>query len=326
MTFCIALTGCYGVSQEEYNSVVSQNIELQSQNEQLQAELKEADEAIEQSQRELNEANSQQEDAEIKETEDTENYIQYVTPNGQIWLIDDAAIRECFTAIDTNKFVGKTDKDIINAVYDIVEDFAFSYMTNENCAMLSYLYVLNFDGEAIGYATMQLNNPSENGVTWLGKYENYNEHSENISCAKDFMNFGGSKSDITLNNYSIHFSGEYDFAGIETAGDWINSYLSLSDSKASEFIAIDVEVTNNAFSERSFDVAVVATAPSGKTLYDCSPCFDDGIFDSLVKIPSKESVNKRFYVPYEGDGEYKLNFGDPFDTVKQVYIIEINKS
>lgn len=343
MAFCITLTGCNSVSQDEYDSVVSLNSELQSKNEQLETELKEvkeslesAEELVEQvriaaqnvlSQNEQSTTNSQQQETSTSEAEITGDYIDYVTPNGLHWIIyDSTAIRKCFVVIDTTRFAGYNDEFIINTVYDIVEDFAFSY---ENDASISYLYVLNANGDVIAFTGMTIAGPSEDGITWFGEYEKYNDHPTNISCAKDFSNYGGSKSDITIDNYSIHFSGEYDFVSVETAGGSIDSYLSQSESNASELIALDVEVVNNTISKRNFEPSpnmfIFIIDPNGKLIDDCSSCFDDGI--DRAEIPSKGGVSKRFYLPYEGDGEYTFEFienGDIFGA-KQVYIIEVSK-
>lgn len=343
MAFCITLTGCNSVSQEEYDSVVSQNNELQSKNEQLETELKEAKESLESAeelveqvriaaqnalrQNEQSTTNSQQEETETKETEDTEGFIKYVAPSGMHWAIDDStSIRKCYVKVDTTLLVGYSDEVIINCIYDVVEDFAFSY---ENDATMSYLYILDANLDVIGLTIMYITGPSENGITWFGEYEKYNDHPTNISCAKDFSNYGGSKSDITIDNYSIHFSGKYDFVSVETARSSIDSYLSQSESNASELIALDVEVVNNTISKRSFEPSpnmfIFIIDPSGKLIYDCSSCFDDGI--DRAEILSKESVNKRFYLPYEGDGEYTFEFienGDIFGA-KQLYIIEVSK-
>lgn len=326
MAFCITLTGCNSVSQDEYDSMVSQKVELQRENEQLKDELKEvreslesAEELVEQvriaaqnvlSQNEQSTTNSQQEETSTSEAEITGDYIDYVTPNGVHWIIDDStAIRKCYVVIDTTLFAGYNDEFIINTVYDIVEDFAFSY---ENDASISYFYVLDAKGNAIGLTLMySIIGPSDGGITWIGEYEKYNDHPTNISCAKGFSNYGGSKSDITIDNYSIHFSGEYDFVSSESG---------------SEYIALDVEVVNNSSFKRIFDLGLDLSIsdPNGERISDSSFLFDDGI--EYFEIPSKESVSKRFYLPYKGDGEYIFKFGSMTDaSAKQVYIIEVSK-
>lgn len=324
MVLCLLLTGCSVVSQQEYDDLVSKNAELQSQIDQLQSETGKTGS---ESETELSGTEEASYETNQQETEMSEPVaIQYTSPKGFLWLIyNDEIVQKCYTVVDDKSFSKYTDEQIIDAIYVIVEDFAFSYISESDYALPSYLFVLGVDGNAIGYATIEMNSPSDKGVTWLEGYEHYNNHSQNISNAKDFSYFWGSKSDITIDNYNICFSGEYSFISADEADDFIYMYLLSSDSEATELIAVEVDVENKAYASRNFDVYVSINAPNGKTLMDCSSCFDDGIGGSLVELPSKSVVSKRFYIPYEGDGEYKIEFGDPFDVVKQIYIIEVKK-
>lgn len=189
MAACLALTGCSGVSQEEYDEVVEENEHLASEVERIEQKAEsynqEVIDGILENERLSNENNA------LKAQNDfLNNQLNYwkgsdeacfVTGNGNKWYYDGFY----YTYIDEDK----NDEDIVSNAYGdllfIMEHYpdksfinfiAFRDKNGTNVAMTALSYIVV--GKNI---TAYIN---ENKILWCEEYEYLNDNSYNLEQVK----------------------------------------------------------------------------------------------------------------------------------------------
>lgn len=338
------LSGCSGVSQDEYNSLLEENSKLKesSRSENTSSEIStietstsgsiESSNSFESNKPNENESLSTDSNisaddpsAILKEMIDKgEAIISPVTGTVWFYLEDNSAY---VASVGNGIFAEANDEKKIGYCYLDAIYFASNEQFKDKYWMYLYWFDPNIgDGNTLGYCTITNlfgeTSISDNSIKWTNEWEQFNESDTNkkyIELVKNY-DFSIVTDNFELGGYKVDFTGEYNFVVLDNKFSAYNGQTLLT-------VNADIKNLSNDYDSKGYSYCTLscqASAPDGSRLSSFDTYLgDNGILGSKIFVG--QTFNGNFAVPYVGDGEYRFEFTSLGDNRKYVYKIDVIK-
>jgi len=331
------LSGCSGVSQEKYNSLLEENSKLKESSSSSESSSSETG-TSETSTSEMNTSSSTESTTSSVSTADSanepnssssgntsidinemlENGEMVISPvTGAVWLFSEDT-SSYLTSIGADPFASASDDEKVGYCYLDAIYFA----TDEKFADKYYLYLFWGDpntGNTVGYCTVthlfgEISIVNDT-ITWANEWEKFNNSNINQKYSdiiKD-AEFNQIKDEFEMDGYKVNMTGEYEFSTVDNQfSEW--------NGKPVIKVAANIENVSSKYDYCMLYCTI--TDPNGETIDNLDAFFDDGIF--MKQIEKGKPTKRYFVIPYTGDGEYRFEFSD-IVSQKCVYKINITR-